>query len=308
METAFWNLFVVKSNPKLVSIERKKQLLEAKIKAKQLANQEKVHRAPGEHCSRRGGPCFLEGPFRSAAEVSAVFGHDRWRIMRRFVIEQGAKLRPIDDGLEAQLNCAVLSTIRLDVQDADYVIAMAMLLGESSNFEWMGKTLDLAKAYKQLAVFPGHRDLAVVFFKDKEGKPRYYIPNSLMLGSTAAVYAFKRVSRSLWFLLNCYMHVPCAVDFDDYPMFNPKSLADETDGMVSEFLDLLGWRHDRTGPKGRPSSCSFDVLGMTLNLAELQTSKRVIVQNKVGRVDKICQKVESILLQNLHSDRQRRSR
>ena len=41
METAFWNLFVVKSNPKLVSIERKKQLLKAKIKAKQLANQEK---------------------------------------------------------------------------------------------------------------------------------------------------------------------------------------------------------------------------------------------------------------------------
>ena len=39
----------------------------------------------------------------SAAEVSSVFGHDRWRIMRRFVIEQGAKLRPIDDGLEAQL-------------------------------------------------------------------------------------------------------------------------------------------------------------------------------------------------------------
>ena len=110
-------------------------------------------------------------------------------------MEQGAKLRLIDDGLEAQLNSAFTSTIRLDLQDADYVIALAMLLGESSNLEWMGKTLDLAKAYKQLAVLPEHRDLAVVFFKDKEGAPRYYIPNSLMFGSTAAVYAFNRVSR-----------------------------------------------------------------------------------------------------------------
>ena len=56
------------------------------------------------------------------AEVSNTLGHSRWRIMRRFVIEQGSKLRPIDDGLEAQLNAAYSSTIRLDLQDADYVM------------------------------------------------------------------------------------------------------------------------------------------------------------------------------------------
>ena len=33
--------------------------------------------------------------------------------MRQFVIQQGSKLRPIDDGLEAQLNAAYTSTIRL---------------------------------------------------------------------------------------------------------------------------------------------------------------------------------------------------
>ena len=90
------------------------------------------------------------------------------------------------------------------------------------------------------------------------------------------------------------MQVPCAVYFDDYPMFSPRSLAEETDWMVSEFLDLLGWRHDRTGPKGQPFSSSFDVLGMTLNLAELQAHQRVIVQNKLGRVEKISQKIKAI--------------
>jgi hypothetical protein len=113
---------------------------------------------------------FLEGPFSSPSEVTEVLGHDNWRIMRRFVIEQGAKLRPIDDGLEAQLNSAHTSTIRLDLQDADYMV------GKAKELDWVGKTLDLSKAYKQLPILPSHRDLAVVFFRGSRGCPRYYIP------------------------------------------------------------------------------------------------------------------------------------
>jgi hypothetical protein len=214
--------------------------------------------------------------------------------VRRFVIEQGAKLRPIDDGLEAQLNSAYTSTIRLDLQDADYVIALTLELGKTKGLNWVGKTLDLSKAYKQLPIRPSHRDLAVVFFRDKEGKARYYIPNALMFGSTAAVYAFNRVSRSIWFLINVLLKVPSAVYFDDFPMFAPEKAAPETDVLVSDFLDLLGWRHDRTGPKGKPFAPSFDVLGMTLDLADLQRAGVVTLKNKEGRVEKIASKISGI--------------
>ena len=234
---------------------------------------------------------FLEGPYHSATEVTEALGHPNWRIVRRFVIEQGAKLRPIDDGLEAQLNSEYTSTIRLDLQDADYVIALTLELGKTKGLDWVGKTLDLSKAYKQLPIKPNHRDLAVVFFRDKKGKTRYYIPNALMFGSTAAVYAFNRVSRSIWFLINVLLKVPSAVYFDDYPMFAPEKTAPETDTLVSDFLDLLGWRHDRTGPKGKPFAPSFDVLGMTLDLASLKQSGFVTLKNKEGRVDKISSKV-----------------
>eukprot|EP00435_Cladocopium_sp_Y103_P045522 s1078_g13.t1 len=46
---------------------------------------------------------FLEGPFDSEEAVSRYFGHNRWMVVRRFVLVQGAemKLRPIDDCLEA---------------------------------------------------------------------------------------------------------------------------------------------------------------------------------------------------------------
>lgn len=53
---------------------------------------------------------FLQGPFKSEEEVTAILGHENWSVMRRFVIQQGQKLRPIDDGLEAQLNAAYTST------------------------------------------------------------------------------------------------------------------------------------------------------------------------------------------------------
>ena len=79
--------------------------------------------------------------------------------------------------------------------------------------------------------------MAVVFFRGHDGRPQYYIPNSLMFGSTAAVYDFSRVSRSLWFLINRYLLIPCAVYFDDYPMLSPGGLAEETDQVVSDFLD-----------------------------------------------------------------------
>ena len=214
--------------------------------------------------------------------------------MRRFVIEQGAKLRPIDDGLEAQLNAAYSSTIRLDLQDADYVIALALHLGKHPGKKWLGKTLDLSKAYKQLPILPEHRDLAVVYFKDRTGKPVFLIPSSLMFGSTAAVYAFNRVSRSLWFLVNKYLHIPCAVYFDDYPMFSPRESSESADQLVSEFLDMLGWRHDRTGPEGKPFSSSFDVLGLTLDLSVLESEGTIIVKNKDGRAETIISKIKKV--------------
>ena len=91
-----------------------------------------------------------------------------------------------------------------------------------------------------------------------------------------------------------YLKVPAAVYFDDYPMFSPEQTAQETDTLVSDFRDLLGWRHDRTGPKGKPFAQSFDVLGLTLDLSGLRNNHSVILKNKEGRVDKISSKILKI--------------
>ncbi|CAJ1348769.1 unnamed protein product [Effrenium voratum] len=193
---ANWNF-----HPDLIRLERKKSLLQAKLMAKKLEEQEEgvplvgCHDSPDcyplklkpaslteedlaqsavwrrkamlnrrsaeldpshvDHLEETAGEelqaGFLEGPFKSEHAVTEFFGHDRWSVVRRFVLVQTSemKLRPIDDCLESQLNAAFTATSYLKLQDVDY-------------------------AYKQMGIAPEHRYLAVIFFKGKQGVPRFY--------------------------------------------------------------------------------------------------------------------------------------
>ena len=86
------------------------------------------------------------------------------------------------------------------LQDIDYIVGLGMRIAEAvskgrqceGSGAWLGKCLNLSKAFKQLAICPEHRDLAVIFFHEWNGNFRYYVANSLLFGATAAVYAFKQ--------------------------------------------------------------------------------------------------------------------
>ena len=151
----------------------------------------RVHQADPEHIEHLEATAieelelgFVEGPFFSEEEVTAYLGRDDWSVIRRFVLVQGAemKLRPIDDCLEAQLNQAYSVTSYLKLQDVDYIAGLALCIEErlaSSSGgpgvePWLGKCLDLSKAYKQMAVHPSHRHLAVIFYHDGAGSAKFF--------------------------------------------------------------------------------------------------------------------------------------
>ena len=98
---------------------------------------------------------FVEGPFGSEQEVADFSGHDRWMVIRKFVLVQGgaeAKLRPIDDCQESQLNRAFTSTSNLQLQDMDDISSLALRVAEAvkngeqkfGSGEWLGKCLGLS--------------------------------------------------------------------------------------------------------------------------------------------------------------------
>eukprot|EP00439_Symbiodinium_sp_Y106_P005317 s10015_g1.t1 len=163
----------------------------------------------------------------------------------------------------------------------------------TTRWPWVGKTLDLTKAYKQLPILPTHRDLCVILVADKDNATQYYIGNALVFGATSAVFSFNRVARSLWFLISKLMQVPCCFFFDDYPMFCLESEGEEVDRVVSDFLGLLGWDHATSGSKGLAFSKAFTVLGMQLDLSQL-ASQTIVLSNKPGRTDRIVQKLQEV--------------
>ena len=126
------------------------------------------------------------------------------------------KPRPIDNCLEAQLNAGCSTSIHLRLQDSDYIASMALHVAKeidggrahASACSWQGKCLDLSKAYKQLAIHPAHRPLSVIAVRQADGRDALYVSNSLMFGSTAAVYVFNRVSMALWYLINRLLWIP----------------------------------------------------------------------------------------------------
>ena len=245
-----------------------------------------------------------EGPFHTETAVTNYLGRDDRCVVRRFVLVQGAKmkLRPIDDCLEAQLNHAFTVTSYLKLQDIDYITGLALKIaerltqkGEGPGIEpWLGKCLDLSKAYKQMGIHPSNRHLAVIFSHGQDGAPKFFVANSLMFGASAAVYSFNRVSRSLWFLLNRMFCIPCGVFYDDFPMFSPAALqAEDADAAASQLLDLLGWRHAKTGTKALPFNPSFQVLGCSLNLEEICRGA-ILLENKPGRIDRLVELLKGI--------------
>jgi hypothetical protein len=139
-------------------------------------------------CLEEEAAGWIQGPF-SAAEVSSRVG-DTWVPNKRFGLQQGAKLRLIDDCKKSEVNQALTTTERLNLMDLDYLVAVCKFVmdlcdangsisvsldsgetlvgrlhsawGPHDSWVWVGRTLDLKAAYKQLAIHPSSLWCAVL--------------------------------------------------------------------------------------------------------------------------------------------------
>ena len=256
---------------------------------------------------------FVTGPYHSDAEVTRALGRSDWVATPRFVLLQGSKAKPrvIDDCKSSGLNSSFSSTERLRLQDLDYVVAMIKLAGKMSGrhsvrmdlstgevlcgsralpggTEWLGRCVDLAKAYKQMAVPRAQRHLVVLCHHNDRGLPVYYISESLPFGAEGSVYGFVRLSRALSFLINEAILVPSSVYFDDFPALSSRASAASATAAISFLLEALGWRFSTDPDKARDFEPSFDVLGCTVDLSGLAGPFGFLeVRNKPRRVEHI---------------------
>ena len=205
-----------------------------------------------------------------------LLNSDSWSLNPRFALFQGAsgKVRIIDDAKKSGVNSAFSSTVKLQLQDVDYAAALVLALmrelseaGQPAD-QWLGKTFDLSKAYKQMAVLPSHQKHAIVGFP-VDGNWRFYKSLALPFGCTGSVYCFVRVSQALWYIITRLLHAVTSHYFDDFPTVERSAGCKVLSLAVSAILDMLGWTHAKEGDKALNFTEAFDLLGVNFNLATL---------------------------------------
>jgi hypothetical protein len=261
----------------------------------------------------------LSGPF-TEAQLDQKFGPSGWLFNKRFALHQGTpenpKVRVIDDCKRSGLNSAYTTTNKLELLDVD-VLACALMaiadahstgwvdLGEcetgklsgpvnsvARNSEWLGRTLDLSRAYKQVPLSEGAQAMCVLGYYHNGGW-QYYTTSRLPFGATSAVYTFNRISRSIHHILCYFLHVVCTCFYDDFPALSSRFGANLVSKSMSLVLDLLGWEHARIGVKATDFASEFAALGITVKLQELHLGHFTLA-NKEGRIPKILNMLHKV--------------
>ena len=301
------------------SVWRRKALQVKHSDGKVEAKENELHQATMEEVKLG----HLQGPF-TEDQMNDLYGKGGWLFNKRFALRQGSaenpKVRVIDDCRRSGLNSAYTTTNKLELLDID-VLACALLsiaeahatgwvdLGEHNSQKlvgpmhaaarqqtWLGRTLDLSKAYKQVPLSEGAQPMCVLGYYYR-GQWRYYTTNRLPFGDTSAVYTFNRISRSIHHILSRFLHVICACFYDDFPALSAGFGASLVSKSMSLVLNLLGWDHAQVGVKASDFAEDFSALGVTVKLQELQMGAFTL-ENKEGRVPKIIQMLHKLKAQN----------
>ena len=264
---------------------------------------------------------WMEGPFDDEEAVTAHIGSSDWLCSRRFPLVQGEKVRLIDDAKESQLNTAYYATNKLVLQDVDCLVSLimqmcrcfvrrgefAMRLSDGSTVsgrvasDWgsevgfLGRTLDLSSAYKQLPTSdlePWSR--IIVVHCPIENKPKFFVSLVLPFGCTASVYFFNRASKNLWWLFQKMVMVIGTTYYDDYPTVEPEQTAASARTCQELLLTSLGWKFAKEGKKALEFASSFDVLGISLDLSYCSRGSFAL-NNKASRIEKILTQVDAFV-------------
>ena len=241
----------------------------------------------------------LQGPF-SEQQITDFFGSEEWILNPRFPIYQGEskKVRIIDDCKMSGMNAAFQRTFGVKPMDIDVLAAAAASIAKAiqqgvidgmkvhpgAKNVWLGGTLDLSRAYKQVPLSPKSRRFCVLGFV-VDGEWVYYRSEVLPFGASASVFAL-RISRSIHHILCAYLSAISTVFFDDFPTMTPEPGSSVLKSAISSVLSLLGWSHARDGKKALNFSEKFNALGAEVDLGCISQGCYKI-RNKEGRVPKL---------------------
>eukprot|EP00971_Amphidinium_carterae_P339611 6477510-Amphidinium_carterae.1 len=161
--------------------------------------------------------------------------------------------------------------------------------------EFQGRRLDLKSAYKQLGLRPDDRRSVVVSaFCPESGEAKFFLANSLLFGTTSAVYGFNRCALGLWWIGVTQLLLLATNYFDDYPAVESSPITDSSLQSFVMMLTLLGWLVS-DGDKDMGFRTRFEVLGVEIALCLHEQPPSFEVHNKAQRVNDLVEMFTELL-------------
>lgn len=273
----------------------------------------KLDRAVWEETVAERDKGWLQGPY-TQDQLTSMFPAG-WCAARRFGLMQSGKLRCIDDLSEPGTNAAFGTAEKLSLMGLDSVAGLVRFVHASVTDErmvkitmtdgnickgtlhpewsleearnWLGRCLDLRKAYRQLVADPKSRWNSVVCLYNPETKAvSCFVAIAALFGGAAVVYKFNRAARSLWFLLANHLKICWCNYYDDFPMLEPSATSRSAQLGVEACLRLLGWDFADEGHKCLKFESVFSTLGAVFDLRNMSRGQAFIT-NKEERIQSI---------------------
>ncbi|CAK9011231.1 ATP-binding cassette sub-family C member 3 (Canalicular multispecific organic anion transporter 2) (Multidrug resistance-associated protein 3), partial [Durusdinium trenchii] len=263
---------------------------------------------------------WLEGPL-TEAEVQAKFG-TLFVASPRFGLHQSDKVRPIDDMSVSLVNCSFAAQYRLEMDGVDSISVLARTFLEAVKDtgtvevplstgcvlkaplhrsltvpearRLMGRTLDLDSAYKQLLVKRSSLWCSVLLVPDAQGAKHYFVSRVMPFGAASAVYAFNKISRSIFKVGSKLFGLIWSNYYDDYPQLDLQSAGRSSQNVAETFLELIGWRYSTKPAKRLPMARTFQALGVEYSFEE-SLQGTIVVRNKPSRVERIVADIDLLL-------------
>ena len=215
-------------------------------------------------------------------------------ISRRFPLQQGDKIRMIDDYSISGVNDSCTLNSKLDLHVVDTFVATIKAFFQAMTAAGretlvLAKTYDLKSAYRQVPVLSSHLKFAYFCIYNHEKKAvEIYRSRTLPFGATHSVFSFLRLARMIHRIATRGAKLITTNFYDDFILASPPALQDSARNSMELIFLLTGWEFATEGRKATDFAEVCNALGVSFDLRD--ACRGVLnVQNTQKRIDELVE-------------------
>ena len=221
-------------------------------------------------------------------------------VSRRFPLQQGDKVRMIDDYSISGVNDSCTLNSKLDLHVIDTFVATVktyfqVMHGQSRDATLLAKTYDLKSAYGKVPVMSSHLKCAYFcIYNSESNQLEVYRSRTLPFGATHSVFSFLRLARMLHCIATRGAKLVTTNFYDDFILASSPLLQDSARNSMELIFMLTGWDYATERRKATSFGEVCNALGVSFDLRG-SCDGVLKVQNTQKRIDELVEFISQVL-------------